>query len=122
MLQSPPTDTKPTKIFHDILDARYTNIAAENELESDKKEDCSWTIKLATLKEKINALSKKNEHLKREIESYQKVIQLMATEISNRIDNNVWKTVSNKNQKIRNTNLFNESDHLAMLLHNVCEP
>ena len=46
----------------------------------------------------------------------------MATEISNRIDNNVWKTVSNKNQKIRNTNLFNESDHLAMLLHNVCEP
>ena len=109
-------------MFHDILDARYTNVAAENELVSDEKGGYSWTIKLVTLQENINALSKKNEHLKREIESYQKVIQLMATEILNIIDNNVWKTVPNKSQRIRNTNLFNETDHLAMPLHNVCEP
>ena len=77
--------------IRDILDARYTNVAAENELVSDEKESYSWTIKLATLEEKINALSKENEHLKGEIESYQKVIQLMAIEISNKIDNHVWK-------------------------------
>ena len=68
-------------MFHDILDTRYTNVAAENELVSDEKEGYSWTRKPATLKEKINALSKKNENLKGETESYQKVIQLMATEI-----------------------------------------
>ena len=60
---------------------------------SDGKESYSWTIKLATLEEKINALSKENEHLKGEIECYQKAIQLMANETSNKIDNNVWKTV-----------------------------
>ena len=52
---------------------------------SDEKESYSWTIKLATLEEKINALSKENEHLKGEIESYQKVIQLMANETSNKM-------------------------------------
>ena len=41
-----------------ILDARYTNVAAENILVSDEKESYSWTIKLATLEEKNNALSK----------------------------------------------------------------
>ena len=30
----------------------------------------SWTIKLAALEEEINALSKENEHLKGELESY----------------------------------------------------
>ena len=71
--------------IRDILDARYTNVAAENELVSDEKESYSWTIKLATLEENINALSKENEHLKGEIESYQKVIQLMANETSNKM-------------------------------------
>ena len=50
-----------------ILDERYTNVAAENKLVSDEKESYSWTIKLATLEEKIHALSKENEHLKGEI-------------------------------------------------------
>ena len=36
----------------DILDARYTNVAIENV--SDRTESYSWTIKLATLEEKIN--------------------------------------------------------------------
>ena len=105
--------------IRDILDARYTNVAAENELVS-----YSWTIKLATLEEKINALLKEDEHLKGEIESYQKVIQLMATETSNKKDKNVWKTMSNESQRIRNTNLVNEIDHLAMplTLNNVYEP
>ena len=53
--------------IRDILDARCTNVAAENELVSDEKESHSWTTKLATLEEKINALSKENEHLKGEI-------------------------------------------------------
>ena len=35
-----------------ILDARYTNAAIENV--SDRTESYSWTIKLATLEEKIN--------------------------------------------------------------------
>ena len=78
-------------------------LAAENEPVSDKKESYSWTIKLATLEEKINGLSKKNEHLKGEIESYQKLIQLIANETSNKIDNNASKTVSNKSQRIRKT-------------------
>ena len=73
---------------------------------SDEKESLSWTIKLATLEEKINALLKKNNHLKGEI-----VIQLLATETSN--------TVSNKSKIIRNTILVNEIDHLAVLLSNV---
>ena len=73
---------------------------------SDEKESLSWTIKLATLEEKINALLKKNNYLKGEI-----VIQLLATETSN--------TVSNKSRIIRNTILVNEIDHLAMLLSNV---
>ena len=108
--------------IRDILDARYTNVAAENELVNDEKESYSWTIKLATLEENINALSKENEHLKGEIESYQKVIQLMASETSNKIGINVWKTVSNKSQRIRKTNLVNEIDHLALPLNNVYKP
>ena len=110
------------KYTRDILDAKYTDVAAENELVGDEKETYSWTIKLAILEEKIDALSKENEHLKGEIESYQKVIQPMVTETSNKIDKNVWKTVSNKSQRIRNTNLVNEIDHLAMPLNNVYEP
>ena len=82
--------------IRDILDARYANVAAENKLVSDEKESNFWTTKLATLEERINALSKENEHLKGEIESYQKVIQLIANETSNKMDNNVWKTVTNK--------------------------
>ena len=89
---------------------------------STEKEGDSWTIKLATVEEKINALSKENEHLKGEIESYQKVIQLIANEASNKIDNNVWKTVSNKSQRIRKTNLGNKTDHLVIPLNNVYEP
>ena len=87
--------------IRDILDARDANVAAENELESDGKESHPWTIKLAKLEEKINALSKENEHLKGEIEPHQKVIQLITNETSITIDNNVWKTVSNKSQKTR---------------------
>ena len=108
--------------MRDILDARYTNVVAENELASDEKKSYSWAIKLASLEKKINALSKENEHLKGEIESYQKVIQLMASETSNKIGINVWKTVSNKSQRIRKTNLVNEIDHLALPLNNVYKP
>ena len=50
--------------IRDILDARYTNVAAENEIVSDEKESYSRTIKFVTLNEKIQ------EHLKGEIESY----------------------------------------------------
>ena len=110
------------KTTSDILGARYTNVGAENALVSEKKESYSWTIKLATLEEKINVLSKENEYLKGEIESYQKVIRLMANEISNKTDINVWKTVSNQSQKVRKTNLVNEIDHLVILLNNVYKP
>ena len=44
-----------------ILDTTCTNVAAENELVSDENESYSWTKKLATLDEKINALSKESE-------------------------------------------------------------
>ena len=66
--------------IREILDAKYANVAAENKLLSDEKEIYSWSLKLATLEKKINALSKENEHLKGQIESSQKVTQLMATE------------------------------------------
>ena len=79
-------------------------------------------MKLATPEEKINALLKENKHPNGEIESYQNVVQLLATETSNNINKNVWKTVTNKRQRIRNTNLVNEIDHLAMPLNNVYEP
>ena len=46
----------------------------------------------------------------------------MANEIWNKIDNNVWKTISNKSQKIRKTNLVNEIGHLAIPLNNVYKP
>ena len=88
---------------------------------SHEKESHSWTINLATLEEKINALSKESEHLKGEIESYQKAIQLIANETSDKIDNNVWKTISNKSQRIRKKNLVNEIDHLVIPLSNVYE-
>ena len=110
------------KTTSDILGARYTNVGAENALVSEKKESYSWTIKLATLEEKINVLSKENEYLKGEVESYQKVIRLMANEISNKTDINVWKTVSNKSQKVRKTNLVNEIDHLVIHFNNVYKP
>ena len=41
-----------------ILEAKYTNVAAEYKLVSDEKESYSWTKKLATLEEKNNSLSK----------------------------------------------------------------
>ena len=46
----------------------------------------------------------------------------MANETSSKIDNNVWKTVSNKSQRIRKTNLINEIDQLAMPFNNVYKP
>ena len=46
----------------------------------------------------------------------------MANETWNEIDNNVWKTISNKSQKIRKTNLVNEIGHLAIPLNNVYKP
>ena len=45
----------------------------------------------------------------------------MATETSNKLETNVWKTMPNKSQRVRNTNLVNETDHLAMPLNNVYE-
>ena len=50
------------------------------------------------------------------------VIQLLANETSNNINKNVWKTMSNKTQRIRKTNLVNETDHLVMPLNNAYEP
>ena len=46
----------------------------------------------------------------------------MASETFNKVDNNVWKTVSNKSQRIRKTSLVKEIDYLAMPLNNVSEP
>ena len=42
----------------DILDARYPNVAAENEVVGDERKNYSRTIKLTSLEEKINPLSK----------------------------------------------------------------
>ena len=42
---------------------------------SDERKKCSLTIKLASLEENINPLSKENEHLVGEIECYQKVTE-----------------------------------------------
>ena len=102
--------------IRDILDARYTNVAGQNEPVSDEKESYSRTVELATLNENIN------EHLKGETESYQKVIRLLATKTPNNIDKNVWKIVSNKSQRIRNTNLVNEIDHLEIPPNNTYKP
>ena len=102
--------------IRDILDARYTNVAGQNEPVSDEKESYSRTVELATLNENIN------EHLKGETESYQKVIRLLATKTPNNIDKNVWKTVSNKSQRIRNTNLVNEIDRLEIPPNNAYKP
>ena len=101
-----------------ILDPSDRNLAAENEL----VRDYSWTIKLSSLEKKTNGLLKENEHLKVETESYQRAIQLMATETSNKINKSVWKTVSNKRKKKRNANLVNDIDYLAVQLSNVYEP
>ena len=49
-------------------------------------------------------------------------MQLLANETSNKIENNVWKTVPNKRQRIRKTNLVNETDHIVIPLKNVYEP
>ena len=43
----------------------------------------------------------------------------MINATSNKIDNNVWKTVSIKSQRIRKTNLVNETEHLEIPLINV---
>lgn len=44
--------------MRDILDVRYANVAAENELVGDERKNYSRTIKFASLEEKINPLSK----------------------------------------------------------------
>ena len=50
-------------------------------------------------------------------------MQLITTETTNKVDQNVWwKIVSNNSQRIRNINLSNEINHLAMPLNNVYEP
>lgn len=48
----------------DILDARCTDVAAENELVSDEKESYSQTVKLLILEKKVNTLSRKMNILK----------------------------------------------------------
>ena len=44
--------------MRDILDVRYANVAAENELVADERKNYSRTIKFDSLEEKINLLSK----------------------------------------------------------------
>ena len=43
----------------------------------------------------------------------------MTNATTNKIHNNVWKTVSIKSQRIRKTNLVNETEHLEIPLNNV---
>ena len=49
----------------------------------DEKEIYSRNTKLATIEEKTNAIWKENGYLKGVLESYQKVIQILATQTSN---------------------------------------
>lgn len=60
--------------IRDVLHARYTNVAAKNELMSDEKEIYSRNTKLVTIEEKIDAIWKENGYLKGVLVSYQKVI------------------------------------------------
>lgn len=46
--------------MRDILDVRYANVAAENELVGDERKNYSRTIKFASLEEKINLLLSAN--------------------------------------------------------------
>ena len=69
--------------IRDVLHARYTNVAAKNEPMCDEKEIYSRNTKLATIEEKTDAIWKENGHLKGVLESYQKVIQILATQTSN---------------------------------------
>ena len=46
----------------------------------------------------------------------------MPNKTSNKIDNNVWKILSNKSQRIRKTKLVNEIDHLTIPLNNIYKP
>ena len=63
----------------DILDARYTNVAAENEVVGDERKNYSRTIKLTSLEEKINPLSKEKWTSRRRNRTLSKVTETSNT-------------------------------------------
>ena len=70
------------------------------------------------LEKKVQNLSEENKHLRTEVESYKKVIQLLTTEKSN--VTNSWQYVSRRNASTNNKNVL--SKITTMPLNNFYEP
>ena len=105
---------------NDILNSKFKNIAerAEKELYEGENQGNEKMEREVILEEKIQNLSEENKHLKTEIESYKKVIQLLSTEKT--IVNNPWQYVSGRNAEATDKGILSKTTTTP--LNNFYEP
>ena len=106
---------------NDILNSKFKNIVenAEKTLYVRRESKVDENVERQTiLEKKVQNLSEKNKHLRTEVESYKKVIQLLTTEKSN--VTNSWQYVSRRNANTNNKNVL--SKITTTPLNNFYEP
>ena len=106
---------------NDILNSKFKNIVENAEktlyVSSESKVDEN-VVRQTILEKKVQDLSEENKHLRTEVESYKKVIQLLTTEKSN--VTNSWQYVSRRNVSTNNKNVL--SKITTTPLNNFYEP
>ena len=106
---------------NDILNSKFKNIVENAEktlyVSSESKVDEN-VVRQTILEKKVQDLSEENKHLRTEVESYKKVIQLLITEKSN--VTNSWQYVSRRNVSTNNKNV--SSKITTTPLNNFYEP
>ena len=106
---------------NDILNSKFKNIEenAEKTLYVKRESKVDENVEKQTiLEKKVQNLSKENKHLRTEVESYKKVIQLLTTVKSN--VTNSWQYVSRRNASTNNKNVL--SKITTTPLNNFYEP
>ena len=106
---------------NDILNSKFKNIVENVEktlyVSGESKVDEN-VVRQTILEKKVQDLSEENKHLRTEVESYKKVIQLLTTEKSN--VTNSWQYVSRRNVSTNNKNVL--SKITTTPLNNFYEP
>ena len=106
---------------NDILNSKFKNIVENAEktlyVSSESKVDEN-VVRQTILEKKVQDLSEENKHLRTEVESYKKVIQLLTNEKSN--VTNSWQYVSRRNVNTNNKNVL--SKITTTPLNNFYEP
>ena len=106
---------------NDILNSKFKNIMekAEKTLYVKRESKVDENVeRQIILEKKVQNLSEENKHLRIEVESYKKVIQLLTTEKSN--VTNSWQYVSRRNASTNNKNVL--SKITTTPLNNFYEP